>query len=243
MSASADVYSSERQSDRLSGWTCAAVLAGLYAASGIACAVLGAEPARQAFYYEHGPVELSTAIALGMGAALFVLWKSRVGVASWAPALFLLLATARELDADKWFTDKSLLSTGYYFDNPGVPYAERIIFAAVLCALAVAVLRLPWQCRSEIREAIRTRPHVRTLTAGLVLLILSQALDGVGRTYTWLTDARLTPEVGGVIGVAEETTELAMALAFLFAVLQLRFAVPRGPARSAATHAASVDRR
>jgi hypothetical protein len=147
----------------------------------------------------------------------------RLRLTSIVPPLLALLMGWRELDGDRWFTQKSLLSTGYYFDNPGAPYGERIVAGAILATIAVAALFFLWRTRYQILTALREfQPWLRSLVTGVALLGASLALDGIGRKLAPF-GIRLSEAGGTMAKAVEEAAELGVAVAFLIALLQLRF--------------------
>lgn len=227
-----------RLTARLSDWAGPLVAVLLFALVALVCAEFGIDPTKTHFG-EDGLVERSTPSLLALTCVLYLLWKERIGARSWVPSLILGLMVLRELDADRWLTNKSLLSTGYYFDNAGVGYGERILVGVIVGALGVASLQLIWRSRSDIRSAVSAfQPYCRSLLLGVFLVGASQILDGLGRTYKGLTGGVPLPhEVHALAGIFEETSELAMAAMFLVALLQLRFDPARNalPGRSAAS--------
>jgi hypothetical protein len=129
----------------------------------------------------------------------------------------------RELDGDRWFTNKSILSTGYYFDNPGIAYGERILAGAIMALIGLAMLRFLWKARISILHAIRDfQPFCRSVIAGFAMLGISLALDGLGRKLA-VFGIHVSPVAGAVAKVMEECAELGIAVAFLIALIQLRF--------------------
>jgi hypothetical protein len=218
-----------RRRDWLANWAGLAVAGVLFAASGLLCVALGVDQAR-VFYAEEGPIEESQAILLVTVAILYVAWKARLGLRSYAPSLILLLMAARELDADKWFTAKSVMSTGFYFENPGVSYGVRLFFGVVVAALGVVILRFLWNARYDVLRALGAwRPYCRSMIVAFAMLGASFVFDGFrGKLYA-LTGIHASEWVGYLTGIGEETAEAAMVLAFLAALLQLRF----DPARNA----------
>ncbi len=222
-----DGAAGSRRAERLSKWAGPLTVAAPFVASGVACAALGITEAK-AYYGEDGPVEIGTAVVLPLTAVLYVMWMSRLGLRSLVPPFMLLLMTARELDGDKWFTEKTLLSTGYYFDNPGVPYSERIVVGAVVAAIGIIILRFLWNNRFGILAAVGAcQPYCVSLLLAFGLMGASQIMDAASRTYLWLVGTRMPTLVSNFTGIMEETAELAMALAFLMALLQLRFDTER----------------
>jgi hypothetical protein len=175
------------------------------------------------FYGEEGPVEVITLVSMLAIVPLYAALMPRLHLTTVVPALIALLMGWRELDGDRWFTNKSVLSTGYYFDNSGVPYGERILVGVIMSLIGLAILRFFWRARFSILGALREfQPYCRSVIAGFAMLGLSLALDGLGRKLAVF--GVHVSEVGSAMGKAiEEAAELGLAVAFLIALLQLRF--------------------
>jgi hypothetical protein len=221
--------SSERRIDWLGNWAALAAVAAAFAGSALVVVYFGVIPAR-VFYAEGGPIESVTALLLGVVAVLLALWRVPLGMRSYVMSLILLLMTVRELDGDKWFTEKSVTSTGNYFDNPGVPYAERLFFGAIVLTFGVIVLHFLWSVRWQVLRALRQlQPYCRSVLVGLAMIVASLVMDGLRGKVFAVTGIHLSEMTGFVSGIVEETAELGMTFAFLVAVLQLRF----DPARNA----------
>jgi NADH:ubiquinone oxidoreductase subunit K len=221
--------SSERRVDWLGDWAAFAAVGAAFAGSALMIAYFGVTQAR-IYYAEGGLIESVTAILLIVVAVLLALWRAPLGMRSYVPSLILLLMTVRELDGDKWFTEKSVTSTGYYFDNPGVPYTERLFFGAIVFTLGVIGLHFLWAVRRQALRALRQlQPYCRSVLVGLAMIVASLVMDGLRGKVFAVTGIHLSEMTGFVSGIGEETAELGMILAFLVAVLQLRF----DPARNA----------
>jgi hypothetical protein len=223
------ISTAARREPRVQTW--AAPLAALVLAAGsmLAVAILGPEQAAVHFR-ENGPIETLTPVLYVLTALLFVAWRGQIGLRSMVPPLILMLMALRELDAHKWFTAKGVISTGYYFDNPGVSYVQRLLVGLVLLAVAGVIARFFWRNRRRILSGLRSfHPYVCSLLTGFGLLALSLTLDGIGRKVMAMTGERLPQDWSRITVVAEETAELALALAFLIALLQLRFDPQRNP--------------
>jgi len=233
-----------RRGQRFFDWAGVLIFPILLAWAGTLCLVDGVATAKIHFG-EDGLVESLTPVFYAITAVLYLTWRTRIGAKSWVPALILFLMAARELDADKWFTAKSLTSTGYYFDNPGVSYTQRIAVGIVALGVAVAILHLFWKNRWAIVRALRDfRPYARSLLCGFFILGVSQVLDGLGRTVRWLAHTRLPSAQIQLAGIGEETLELGVSLAFLIALLQLVFGATRNELpRTASAPRKARDRR
>jgi hypothetical protein len=188
----------------------------------ISTVVLGPAVA-SSFYGEEAPVEVITLVSMLALVPLYAALMPRLQLTSVVPALIALLMGWRELDGDRWFTNKSVISTGYYFDNPGVAYGERIFVGVIVALVGLVILRFFWMARFSIMGALRDfQPYCRSVIAGFAMLGLSLTFDGLGRKLA-VFGVRIS-EVGSAMGKAiEETAELGLAIAFLIALLQLRF--------------------
>jgi len=218
----------------LRNWAGAAAIAAVFAITGILVAHLGLHAAK-AHFGEDGTVEISTPVFYVLVAILYGAWRNRIGTRSIVPVLILLLMAWRELDGDRWFTEKSVISTGYYFDNPGVGYGQRILAAAILGPLGVVILGFFWEARHRILAAVRVfQPYCRSLLTAFAMLGASLILDGIGRKVYDLFGVQLSHAAIDFAGIVEETAELGMAVGFLVALLQLRF----DPARNTLPRAA-----
>lgn len=207
----------------LGRWAAPVVVAVLLALAAALCVALGPTAAKPIFA-ETGPVEIATPLLYVLTAALYLTWRRPIGATSLVPVMLLVLMALRELDADKWVTNQSLLSTGYYFDNPGISYVQRIVVGAAVAAVGLVTLHFFWRSRRGMVRALRDwPPYAVSIVLAFVLMAVSQMLDGLGRTYIWLAGEHLTQPVYVFAGAMEETSELGMSLAFLVALLQLRF--------------------
>jgi hypothetical protein len=104
-----------------------------------------------------------------------------------------------------------------------VPYAQRVLVGAVVVSIGAIVLRFLWRVRFGILKAVRKAPpYARSLACGGILLVASVGLDGLARTFH-MFGTSMSGSAHVVAGIAEETTELGIALALLVALLQVRF--------------------
>ena len=210
------------RSDWLLEWAGPSIALAIVLFSIVSAVVLGHE--RAGFLYrEDGPVEIATFVVMLVLVPLYTAWMARLHLTSAVPALIAFLMGWRELDGDRWFTNKSVISTGYYFDNPGVAYGERIFVGAIMALIGLAILRFFWRARFSILGALHDfRPYCRSVIAGFVMLGASLTLDGLGRKLRML-GIHLS-EAGSTMGkTIEEAAELGLAITFLIALLQLRF--------------------
>ncbi len=217
-------YISRVNRRRIGSWAGLAAIAAPFAVSAVAYAFLGVAE-EQEFYAEGGPLELSTALLLIAAAALCVVWRgNQLNIRSPVPPFIALLMAAREFDADKWFSEKSVLSVPYYFDNPGTSVIERVIAGAVVLSVAATIFYFFWRARFSILKALREfQPYTLSTILGFAMLGVSICLDGIGRKVHDLTGVQLSSQVNDLAHLAEETAEISMALAFLVALLQLRY--------------------
>ena len=213
----------ERSAEWLRTWAGLLAILAVFVATGLICAHLGILEAKPHFG-EDGAVEIATPVVYVLVALLYVAWRGKIGVQSLVPPFILVLMAWRELDGDQWFTDKSVISTGYYFDNPGVGYGERVLVAAIMLPLGLIILRFLWNARYQIASAVRaSQPYCRSLIAAFTMLGASLVLDGLGRKVYGYLGVHLPTTVSVLAGIIEEAGELGMAVAFLAALLQLRF--------------------
>jgi hypothetical protein len=207
----------------LVGWAGPLVVCLVFAVAGLFWAEIGVIPAK-AYFGEDGLVEVASPIILSGIVALYLVWMVRVGLTSFVPPVVLVLMTWREFDGDKWFTAKSVLSSGFYFDNPGTSYGERILVAAILTPLALMIIHLFWRQRFAVIQAVREfQPYCRSMIVAFAMLGASLVLDGLPRKVFAISGFELSHFESVLSGLVEETSEFAMALAFLVALLQLRF--------------------
>ncbi len=207
----------------LRDWVGVLIFPALLGSAGALCLAAGVAAAKTHFG-EDGLVERATPVFYAATAVLYLVWRNRIGARSWVPSVILLLMSARELDADRWFTNKSVTSTGYYFDNPGVSYGERIAVGVVALAVIAMILHLLWTNRAAIVRAIREfQPYVRTMLCAFFMLGVSQLLDGLSRSVRWLLHTHLPTVDSQLAGISEETIELGVSIALFVALLQLCF--------------------
>lgn len=155
---------------------------------------------------ETGPVEIASAVFFGMAALLAGFHLSQQpSVLRLAAGAMLVWAFLRELDFQKRFTYRSIMSTGYY-TRPYAPWEEKLLVLLILSPFVLAGCYLVWQLIRNLRPAIaRREPWTVCFAAGLGLGVIGGAQEKLLR---W--------------GAAEEVSGAGLALLALLLVWELR---------------------
>ncbi|MEH6663259.1 MAG: hypothetical protein V7678_00280 [Brevundimonas sp.] len=169
---------------------------------------------------EDGPVEAASAALHLMAAALMlVLWVTRRSLFGLL-CLGSIFMAGREIDLHKAFTTHGVFSLKQY-SSAAVPAAEKLISAAVVAGLLVALVALTRGVWSEVR---RLRRDDRPALAGLITLVavlpVLKIIDGLPR---YMRDWGLQPAEGltAALLAVEEIGELGLPLITLTVALQL----------------------
>lgn len=172
---------------------------------------------------ETGWIEVATAV-LYLAAALTLLasWPSdrRFFLHS---AFIVALLGARELDLHKAFTSDSVLSTRFFFrDQAGLQ--EKVIAGLVLLVLVVIVLRYLRYWR-RLRDGLTLRsPAAISAALAIILLPATKSLDAFGRVAKGF-GFEITFDIN-VVGIVEESVELAIPAVVILAVAQYLLKAP-----------------
>ena len=192
-------------------WASVGAILAPFAVSAALCFGLGVAEAR-VYYSEGGPFELGTALLMVTVASLCLAWRQHLNIRSLLPPFIALLMAAREFDAQNWI------------EHLGAPLIEDLIAGAVILPIAAIILYFLWRVRFSILKTVRDfQPYALSTMLGFAMVVLSLSLDGISRKFFNLTGVKLSSQAGDLAHIAEETGEFAMALAFLVALLQLRY--------------------
>lgn len=168
----------------------------------------------QQMFAESGPVESASAICLIVGTlALLGDMILHRTPRRWHLALLMLACGLRELDWDKAFTDRGILSLGLY--TGAAPMAQKIAGALVVTLLIWAGLRLLRVNLKDWLAGLRGRHLWAWLMAMAVMLyVLAKSLDGLGRKLApW--GIELSETVNRAATASEEVMELFAAILIL----------------------------
>ncbi|WP_405403947.1 hypothetical protein [Paracoccus sp. Ld10] len=183
-------------------------------------------------FAESGPIEgASVRVLIVAVAALGVDVVRRRAWGRWHLVALVAAAAFRELDWDKAFTDRGVLSLGLYSGN--APIIQKVGGAVVLVVLIWAGMRLlrrdlrPWLAGLRASSA-----WAWLMLTGLTLYGVAKTLDGLGRKLApW--GIEISDWANRTAGRGEEAMELFAAIIILqvvwISVLALN---PRAPARA-----------
>ncbi|MFC0198942.1 hypothetical protein [Paracoccus rhizosphaerae] len=167
----------------------------------------------KAFFSEAGPIERLSAGFLLLSFAWLAL---RRDASRWHQVVLILAAALRELDWDKAFTERGVLSLGLYTGDH--PMGQKLAGAAVLVVLVWAVQRL---LRRDLRPwLVGLRRGVGTswaMLAAVLLYVMAKTLDGLGRKLAPL-GVETSQQLNEVAGRSEEVLELFGAILILWIV-------------------------
>ncbi|MEP5762787.1 MAG: hypothetical protein ABJ327_26400 [Litoreibacter sp.] len=163
---------------------------------------------------EGGLVETLSAI---LSFVSFGILLGKGEIVAWPFAVMLLAFGLRELDLDKKpFTEGLLKSRQYIGDT--VPMPERVISAVVLITILIAfVLTIKRGAKPLMRGLANQNGIAWCVGLALVLAVTAKTVDGLARKLEPFGIA-LSETLSKNLALYEETAELGMALALLFAV-------------------------
>ena len=173
---------------------------------------------------ESGWIEVATAILYFVAVAALLAswrWDGRFMVHS---AFIVSLLGARELEAHKAFTTDSVLGTRFYFrDHVELP--EKLIAGAVMLVLLVIVLRYLRNWHRLRHGLVLRSPAAISAALAILLLPATKSLDAFGRVAIGL-GFEINFDIN-VVGIVEESVELAIPVVILLAAIQFYIASRR----------------
>jgi len=187
---------------------------------------------------ETGLVEQGTLVLYSF-AIIVLLSRRYFGMSiAWSAVFALVFCLLRELDFDKRFTSIGLLKTRLYFTDTA-PIYERLIGIAVVVALVAVVLTLIVRHgRIQLRRLIAFDPVAIGIFAGLALMGLSKAIDGIGRKLSDI-GINISEESVWMFDAVEEALEFGVPLFFLTSAILSIISITRGEEQQAAPLAAA----
>ncbi|MCJ8138833.1 hypothetical protein [Falsirhodobacter halotolerans] len=171
------------------------------------------------FFKEGHGLELAS---VGVLFAAVVLWLWLAGPYRWRewqiPFLFLAMA-AREMDADKRFTDYGLLKLNTY--TGPAPWGEKLLGAAIIALTLWASWRLLTRNAPLWWQRLKAGRLDAWLIAGaFVLGVVAKTIDGLGRKLAGF-GIEISAQTDQMAGRTEEVLELACYLMLAIAVARL----------------------
>lgn len=167
---------------------------------------------------EHGAIEMASALLYLLVALVW--WGQRGSAAlrtDWEIPVLLLAMMAREFDLDKALTSVGLFKSSLYL-RAGAPLWERLLGAAVIGVLAVAVTRLVLRHgRAMLGGLRRFEAGPLAVLAAVGFVGASKTIDGLARKLRPL-GIEVTEAVSAGFEVAEEVMELFVPIMLLLAV-------------------------
>lgn len=129
----------------------------------------------------------------------------------------MLIFGLRELDFDKRFTTWNV-SRIELFPSPSIPIIERIIGAVILLPFFYSIFMLV-KChfRELLSAARRMEPYAIGVCFGILLLCVSQILDGLKHKFA-VIGITAEGDVDQLVRGMEEILELGVPLMFLIAI-------------------------
>lgn len=169
---------------------------------------------------ENGPVETAQLIAYMAGAILSWIYEIR---RTWSHGLsggaILFIFALREMDLQTMFTGMSVIKTRFFI-TPEFSLATRLTAALILLAIGVFVATFVKRTIRKFLKALKNKENwAVTAFAGTIMLPLSLVFDGAKR---YMQALGMTPGEEELLffAVLEETSELAIPLLFLAALIQ-----------------------
>lgn len=173
---------------------------------------------RQNLLSESGPFETLSAIGYALCITLMlVLWGLRATLRRWYFTAVFALFAARELDLDKKpFTEGLLKSRQYIGDT--VSLGERAISALVLLAIIATVMTLLIREIGRFsRTLLRRSPAAIAVLAGLLFIVGSKMIDGLGRKLAPY-GIELSDGMTQTLSLTEEIGEMGIPIMFAIAI-------------------------
>ena len=171
---------------------------------------------KTAILQENGPVESLSALGYFVCLGLLLFRSKRCGF-RWYFALILLFLGMRELDFQARFLTMSLTKSRFYL-SPAVPLAEKLIGAGVLLLFfgcIFLIIRNHW--RSFLNSLRRLDPQAIGIAGGILFIILSKTIDGLGRKLA-AVGVTISQHLDGLSWSIEELLELGIPILFLLAI-------------------------
>lgn len=186
----------------------------------------------RAIMSEQGPVEVASAVLLGIAALALALRARKAHPRFFlSTALLVAIMGARELDLDHAATSESILSIRFY-SFPSVPLTQKLLVAPFVLALGLFILDYARRFGPPMLRGLRLR-HAGAYSAAnvLFLILFSLSIDGAGRKLHALFGVDLPDNaIRPLLSALEEGMEMMIPVVILWALLQA--ARPAGePAR------------
>ncbi|MGR3616731.1 MAG: hypothetical protein ACU0BB_11895 [Paracoccaceae bacterium] len=166
---------------------------------------------------EGSPVEIASA-ALWVFAAVTMFWlapKQALG-SYWHVTILFLFFAARELDYDKKFLSEGIFKARQYSgDSPLIEKIVGLVVVILVLIIATRLIRRNWRdVLSGVRHGVG---WVWMAFGAFGLAVISKMFDGAGRKLQGI-GVSISPELELKLVMAEETMELAFAVAAIAAV-------------------------
>jgi hypothetical protein len=178
------------------------------------------------FFAESGPVETASVMFLVFTTGVLCGNMVRIhDLGHWYLVVLVVAAALRELDWDKVFTDRGVLSLGLYSGE--APVLQKVIGLAVISMLVFATLRMLLRNLGGWLAALRSRELWPYLVAGTIgLTVMAKTLDGLARKLGGF-GIEISADVSQTASRLEETLELVAVImllqaAGLFVIREIR---------------------
>jgi len=178
--------------------------------------------ARKFLLKEGGLIESATALAYFL-CIVFIVFKGKFTYLKKYPHIFLLIIffMLRELDFDSRFTTTGILKIRF-FTGSNVPFAEKIIGAAVILFLVYVIVVILRRHTMDFFSGLKKHDIVSVgVLISCVLLAVSQSLDGFDRKLKSF-GIIVSKQVSLYAGAVEEILELGFPV-FLIITLVAYF--------------------
>jgi hypothetical protein len=181
---------------------------------------LGLDRAGGQYLFSEGrPVETLSVVAYALAVLALLTWSRAPRNFRLHSALVIAFLGMRELDFHNAFTSESFMKISYY-SRGADPLWGRIlaglIFLAVLAVTVTYLIRL-----ARLRGALTARrPYALSSLAAVVLLPLSKVMDSGAREIHRQIGYDTPDGIRHWVTILEESTELAIPLIMLLAIVQ-----------------------
>lgn len=166
------------------------------------------------FFAENGPVETASVLFLVFTAGVLCGdIVRRQAQDQWHLLVLVIAAALRELDWDKAFTDRGVLSLGLYSGD--APVLQKVIGFAVVAGIVFATLRMLRCNVGGWRAALKRLELWPYLVVGTVALtVVAKTLDGLARKLAGI-GVEISADASQMASRLEETLELVATIILL----------------------------
>lgn len=162
---------------------------------------------------ESGPIENATAWLFAAVSVLVIgiagFEKRRIW---WVFAFFMVVATFRELDLHKAFTQDSVLKLKFY-TRSDAPMVEKLGGGVFVATLVAVIILLLMHAKQWVLDLFKLKPMAMASFIGIGMMGAAKTLDAMARLFP--VSAEFHAQNRAALGLVEETLELSSATMFL----------------------------